>query len=333
MSKEKDLSKPLKEFKWQVDLLYDGRRLDKFVHHKSPWRSRNIVQNIIREDKVLVNGEVAKANYRLRKGDIVVAKLDIPDVDLSEIVVDVIYEDDYLLCVNKQPGILVHPAGKRLFGTLINAIHAKYKDEPEVQPMLCHRLDEFTSGALLLAKNSNVKRYIQRRFEANEVDKAYLAIVEGDVPDDGGEVAVTVGAFRGEAPDYRTRMAANVEWGQKAKTEYVVEERFRSHTLVKCILHTGRTHQIRVHMNHIGHPVLCDDVYTGRELVSRADLGLEGAEPVLERQALHSWTLSFIHPVTEERLTIEAPLAEDISRTLELLRGRCADEEKHVERT
>jgi 23S rRNA pseudouridine1911/1915/1917 synthase len=326
--REKDLSKPLEQFEWEVDLLYDGRRLDKFVHHKSPWRSRNIVQQVIRTGSVFVNGEQAKANHRLKKGDVVTVKLNLPEVDLSEIKLDIVYEDDWLIALNKQPGVLVHPAGKRLFGTLINALHARYKDEPDVNPMLCHRLDEFTSGALLVAKDANTKRYVQREFEAGRVDKSYLAIVEGDMPADSGQIEASIGAFQGEAPDFRTRMAANVPWGQDALTEYAVEERFGEFTLVRCILHTGRTHQIRVHLNHIGHPVVCDSVYTGREKLTRADMRLSGDEPVLSRQALHSATLRLVHPATEENLTIEANLAEDMSSMLELLRGRSGNEAK-----
>lgn len=328
--REKDLSKPLEQFEWEVDLLYDGRRLDKFVHHKSPWRSRNIVQQIIKSGSVSVNGEQAKANYRLKKGDIVTVKLNLPDVDLSEIELDVVYEDDWLVALNKQPGVLVHPAGKRLFGTLINALHARYNDEPDVNPQLCHRLDEFTSGALLVAKDANTKRYVQREFEAGRVDKSYLAIVEGNMPADGGRIEASIGEFRGEAPDFRTRMAVNVPWGQAALTEYAVEERFGDFTLVRCLLHTGRTHQIRVHLSHIGHPVVCDSVYTGREKLTRVDIGLAGEEPVLSRQALHSATLRLVHPVTEEYLTIEADLAEDMSSMLELLRGRSGNEAKQA---
>jgi 23S rRNA pseudouridine1911/1915/1917 synthase len=329
--KKKDLSKPLEKLEWEVGLLYDGRRLDKFVHHKSHWRSRTTVQQIIKDGGVTVNGEPGKANMRLKKGDLVVVKLNLPKVDLSEIKLDIIYEDDLIIALNKQPGMLVHPAGKRLFGTLINALHARYKSEPDVTPMLCHRLDEFTSGALLIAKDANSKRYIQREFEAGRIDKTYLAIVEGNIAEDEGRIDVSVGAFKGKAPDYRTRMQADVPWGQEALTEYRIEERFGDFTLVRCILHTGRTHQIRVHLNHIGHPVLCDSVYTGREKLTMADLGLEGDEPVLERQALHSATLKFMHPLREESLTIEADLAEDISRTVKLLQGRSAHETKRTE--
>lgn len=329
--KKKDLSKPLEKLEWEVDLLYDGRRLDKFVHHKSHWRSRTTVQQIIKDGGATVNGEPGRANQKLHKGDLVVVKLNLPEVDLSKIKLDIIYEDDLVIALNKQPGMLVHPAGKRLFGTLINALHARYRDEPEVTPMLCHRLDEYTSGALLVAKDANTKRYIQREFEAGRVNKEYLAIVEGDVPEDTGEISVTVGAFKGSAPDYRTRMQADVPWGQEALTEYRVEERFGNFTLVRCILHTGRTHQIRVHLNHIGHPVLCDSVYTGRDKLTMADLGLEGDEPVLERQALHSAILKFVHPLREESLTIEADLAEDMSRTVKLLQGGSAHETQCLE--
>jgi 23S rRNA pseudouridine1911/1915/1917 synthase len=239
--------------------------------------------------------------------------------------------DVLMVALNKQSGILVHPAGKRLFGTLINVLHARYKNELDITPMLCHRLDEFTSGALLVAKEANTKRYIQREFEAGRVEKSYLAIVEGNIPDEGGRIEATIGAHRGKAQDYRTRMAAGVAWGQEALTEYSVEERFGDFTLLRCFPHTGRTHQIRVHLNHIGHPVACDGVYTGRSALTCADLGLEGEGAVLERQALHSATLKFVHPLSEESLTIEANLAEDMSRTLELLRGRCGHEEKQAQ--
>lgn len=329
--RKKDLSKPLEKLEWEVGLLYDGRRLDKFVHHKSHLRSRSLVQKKIREGSVLVNGQPGRPNTTLKKGDLVTVKIDMPKVDLSEIKLDIIYEDDYLIALNKQPGVLVHPAGKRLFGTLINALHARYKSEMEVTPQLCHRLDEFTSGALLVAKNANVKRYIQREFEAGRIEKSYLAIVEGDITGDSGRIEVSIGRSKEKGPDFRTRMAAGVPWGQESLTQYHVEERFGDFTLVKCLLHTGRTHQIRVHMEHIGHPVACDEVYTGRGRLTRADLRRQGEDVVLARQALHSEMLKFVHPVTQERLTVRADLAEDMSSMLELLRGRSPDEKEQAQ--
>ncbi len=329
--RKKDLSEPIEKYEWEVDLLYDGRRLDRFVHHKSHWRSRNVVQQIIRSGAVSVNGQPGKVSTRLRKGDIVTAVLNLPKVDLSQIKLDIIYEDDIIVALNKQPGVLVHPAGKRLFGTLINVLHARYKDEPDVTPMLCHRLDEFTSGALLIAKDANTKRYIQREFEAGRTQKSYLAIVEGKISEDEGRIDATIGPSRAKGPDYRSRMATGVPWGQEALTTFTVEERFGDFTLVRCSLHTGRTHQIRVHLNHIGHPIACDEVYTGRGALSRADLGLEGEGEVLSRQALHSASLKFVHPLREESLTIEADIAEDMSRTIELLRGRNSHEEKQAQ--
>jgi len=272
---------------------------------------------------VLVNGKESKPSRILREGDVVFVKLDVPEVDLSSIPLEILFEDDDVMVVNKPAGYMVHPTGRHIFGTLLNAIYKRMKDRGEIEagyePLLCHRLDKNTTGALLLAKKKDSRRILQEAFEAGEVEKMYIAIVEGVIDTDGGELDYPLAVKRGE----KCLKMEVKEWGYPSLTLFSVKERFpvgSGFSLLECDLKTGRTHQIRAHLAHFGHPVLCDEVYGVRTELLKKDIGLEpGDEVLFERQALHSFRLAFPHPKKGEVVEVEAPLPEDIKRLLSVL--------------
>lgn len=320
----RDLSEPERERFFKVDLLYDGRRLDKFLRHKMRWKTRGELQKRIRDGFVLVNGKEVKPSRILREGDVVFVKLDVPEVDLNSIPIDVLFEDDEVMVVNKPAGFMVHPTGRHVFGTLLNAIYKRMKDRGEIdagyEPLLCHRLDKNTTGALLLAKKKDARRILQEAFEAGDVGKVYISLVEGMIDVDGGELDYPLAVKPGE----KCLKMDVKEWGYPSLTVFTVRERFPlgdGFSLVECDLKTGRTHQIRAHLAHFGHPVLCDEVYGVRTELKKGDLGLEPKDKVLfTRQALHSFRLAFPHPKKREVVEVEAPLPTDIRMLLSVLR-------------
>ena len=319
---KKDLSSPPGPIVLTVDILYAGRRLDKFVAHRLPNWSRTLIQKKIRSDEILRNNGAAKPNDLLRAGDKVIIKPEAPEVDLSLIPLRILYEDDYFIAVDKEPNILVHPAGRQTFGTLINVLHFHYKKlgNESVTPLLCHRLDRETSGVLLVAKNALARRFMQSEFEEGRVRKEYIAVAEGIVSEDSGIIDRTLRKAKTTLSE-KPRMEVNSACGQRSTTEFTVLERFEpasespksGATLLSVTPRTGRTHQIRAHLAYIGHPVLCDKVYGTVKNVSC------GAQVLLSRQALHSHKISFNHPTDGEK-TIISPLPADIAGALRALR-------------
>ena len=308
-----------------------GLRLDQFLKLKLRWRSRTKVQELIDEREVTVNGQRLDRSYRVKLGEIVRLPVPPPPPEqverMGEIPLDILYEDEQLIILNKPPDLVVHPAGKHKYDTLINALHLRYRDREDpakdVIPKLAHRIDRETSGVLIALKTRRTDRSVPMIFEQTEVRKEYLTIVEGVVRDDSGLIDLPIGREEG-AEDFKTGRVVR-EDGQSARTGYEVVERFKGFTLVRCRLFTGRMHQIRVHMKALGHPVLCDKMYGLRAEFKLSEArGLkdgEADEVVLSRQALHAHRLTFEHPVTRKPLTVEAPLPEDMTRTVEALRG------------
>lgn len=307
-----------------------GLRLDQFLKLKLRWRSRTKVQELIDEREVTVNGQRLDRSYRVKLGEIVRLPVPPPPPEqverMGEIPLDILHEDDQLIILNKPPDLVVHPAGKHKYDTLINALHLRYRDREDpakdVIPKLAHRIDRETSGVLIALKTRRTDRSVPMIFEHAEVRKEYLTIVEGVLRDDSGLVDLPIGREEG-AEDFKTGRVIR-EDGQSARTGYEVVERFSAFTLVRCRLFTGRMHQIRVHMKAIGHPVLCDKMYG-----LRAEFKLSEARPLkpgeedrvlISRQALHAHRLTFEHPVTRKPMTVEAPLPEDMRRTVEALR-------------
>ncbi len=289
-------------------------RLDRWLTAQFPDVSRSQVQKWIREGRVLLDSEpVSKGGVRLEGGERVTVLKPPPTPTVPEpepIPLDVLYEDDQVLVVNKPAGLVVHPAPGHPSGTLVNALLARYpqlaQDGME-RPGIVHRLDKDTSGVLIVAKNTAALEFLQRQFRRREVQKEYLALVHGH-PDSTRGV---IGAPIGRDPRHRQRLWVVPE-GRPATTEFEVQERFPGYALLLVRPVTGRTHQIRVHLAAIGHPVVGDPVYGPRR---------RGRELPLKRHFLHAWRLTITLP-NGRRVTFEAPLPEDLEKTLAVLRAR-----------
>jgi 23S rRNA pseudouridine1911/1915/1917 synthase len=308
-----------------------GLRLDQFLKLKLRWRSRTKVQELIEERAVTVNGQRLDRSYRVKLGEIV--RLPVPPpppeqvVRMGEIQLDILHEDDQLIILNKPPDLVVHPAGKHKYDTLINALHLRYRDREDpakdVIPKLAHRIDRETSGVLIALKTRRTDRRVPMVFEHAEVRKEYLTIAEGVLREDSGVIDLPIGREEG-AEDFKSGRVVR-EDGQSARTGFEVVERFKGFTLVRCRLFTGRMHQIRVHLKAVGHPVLCDKLYGLRAEFRLSEARAPGAGEadavLISRQALHAHRLTFEHPATGKPMTVEAPLPEDMRRTVEALRG------------
>ena len=314
---DRDLSVPEQQVSFEVTPAFDSMRLDLYLKRHLSWRSRNAIQTLIKGGSIRVNGELLKAGRRVYVGDHVTIDLDPIDpstIRHHEIPLAFLYEDEHIAVLDKQPGIIVHPVSHQLYNTLINAIYYHYRTrlgQPHVSPRLGHRLDRNTSGVLLISKNKDVRRTVQEIFESHRVQKAYVALVHGSLADDEGLIDAPL------APEKRefggVRMVVRDD-GSASSTRYRVLERFESYTYVRLEPKTGRTHQLRVHMQHLGHPILCDDLY-GRE----SALGV-GGRVLLDRQALHSCMLRFPHPVTEQDMNVECDPPGDMTTVLDALR-------------
>jgi len=297
-----------------------GQRLDKYVAQAIPDLSRSRAQRLIGEGLVTVNGRVAKPSYRVEVGDLVMVHIPPPEpveVRPEPIPLDIIYEDDNIIVVNKPAGMVVHPAYGHSTGTLVNAVLAHCpelaKAEDELRPGIVHRLDKDTSGLIIVAKNEGARRHLQRQFKAREVRKVYLALLEGWLEPARGVIEAPIGRDKNR----RKRMAV-VKEGREARTEYQVVEYFGHeasrvsppYTLVEAEPKTGRTHQVRVHFAFIGHPVAGDRVYGFRKQ------RLKG----LRRQFLHARALGFRLPGSDEYIELTTGLPDDLRVVLEELR-------------
>jgi 23S rRNA pseudouridine1911/1915/1917 synthase len=317
----KDLSKPTTELTRRVTEAESGDRLDHVLAAWITWRSRNDLQERVRAGTVLVNGGKTKSSARLRAGDLVTV-LVTPDaearVDAASIPLRILHEEPLFVVLDKPAGAVIHPVGRYVLDTLMNVLHARYRPEGIV-PMVVHRLDKDTSGVLVVAKDEAARKVLGAAFEGRGVEKDYLALVHGAVPGDR-----TIDLPIGPDPSgYNKTKMACVPDGRASLTALRVEERFERATLVRCTPHTGRQHQIRVHLAAIGHPILADALYSGRETVTRAELGIAGEPPdaiALARQALHAARLRLPHPATGAPMEFSAPLPDDLDKLIALLR-------------
>lgn len=318
----KDLSQFLEEVRLPVGRDASGERLDLFLTDKIFWRSRTDLQNRIKRGKVLVNERRAKPSTRLQTGDevcVIVEPSDLPDQDPAKIALDILHEEAGFVVVAKQAGLVVHPTGRHVYDTLMNALFLRYRENGEteegVEPHVVHRLDRDTSGVICVAKNFAVKKNVSEQFEARTPRKGYLALVEGRFPEDPVDCNAPIA--RDLKAEIKLKMCVQ-EDGLASHTRFEVVENFREHALVRCLPKTGRQHQIRVHLAHLGHAILCDPLYGDPR-----SLGFDAeAEPLLERQALHAETLSLLHPEkANETISFRAPLPPDMSAMAEGLRG------------
>ena len=297
----------------QADETYMDERLDKFLNAMLPDQSRSYLQKIIKDGNVLVNGESKKSSYRLEDGDEVTAdlpELKSPDIEPENIPLDILYEDDSILMVNKPKGMVVHPSAGHYTGTLVNAVLWHCQGQLSgingvSRPGIVHRIDKDTTGVLVVCKNDAAHNAVAAQLKEHSITRKYRAIVHGVIKEDEG----TVDAPIGRHPTERKKMASGVKNGKRAVTHYRVLERFQGYTYVECQLETGRTHQIRVHMASIHHPLLGDTVY-----------GPAKDSHHLEGQTLHAMVLGLIHPVTGEYLEVEAPLPEYFENLLKKFR-------------
>jgi len=309
----------------QVGSSIKERRVDKYLHGRLRDFSRVMLQKQISTGAVKVNGKTVKPSFKLSPGDEIDFILPEPprkDIVPEDIPLNIVYEDDDMIIINKQADMIVHPARSNTRGTLVNAL-AFYSDKlsrglGEFRPGIVHRLDRDTTGVMVVAKNDTAQWKIAKQFERRQVKKTYLAIVHG-VPE---LTADRISAPLGMHPRVREKYAIRPEIGKEAITFYEVIESFRGFSLLKLAPQTGRTHQIRVHLSYLKHPVVADDMYGGKLVypwqLKDAETAVE--EPVISRFALHASTLEFKHPTTEEVVKFEAPLPEDMQNLLDMLR-------------
>ncbi|MDY0354479.1 MAG: RluA family pseudouridine synthase [Sedimentisphaerales bacterium] len=301
------------------------RRIDKYLHGRFRNLSRHFIQNAIRAGSVKVNGEPVKPSFKLSHRDVIEFVLPEPEkkeIEPEDIPLDVLYEDDDLIVLNKPPDLIVHPARGNKHGTLVNAL-AHYSEQlssglGEFRPGIVHRLDRNTTGVMVVTKHDVAQWKVAKQFELRQVQKSYLAIVHG-TPE---LTADRIDAPLGVHPKIREKYAVRSETGKEAVTFYEVIEAFRGFSLIHCKPRTGRTHQIRVHLSHLKHPIVADDMYGGKLVYpwQLADTEPAVEEPAIARCALHAWTLEFTHPTTEQRVRFEAPLPADMQTFLDLLR-------------
>ncbi|MCP4452405.1 MAG: RluA family pseudouridine synthase [Planctomycetes bacterium] len=301
------------------------RRIDKYLHGRYGNFSRRFLQDTIKAGHVQVNGQPVKPSYKLTAGERIELVLPTPqkkEILPEDIPLNVVYEDDDLILINKQANIIVHPARGNKHGTLVNAL-VHYSDTlssglGEFRPGIVHRLDRNTTGIMIVAKNDEAQWKVAKQFENREIQKEYLAIVHG-TPE---LTADRINARLGVHPRIREKYAVRPERGKDSVTFYEIQEAFVGFSLLKCAPRTGRTHQIRVHLSHIKHPIVADDMYGGKLVYpwQLENTEAEAQDPCLARCALHAWTIEFKHPTTEKMVKFEAPLPDDMAYFLEMLR-------------
>lgn len=302
----------MESFRYQIGLDEDDERLDKWISITLPDLSRSYIQKCIKENAVLINGQPQKASYRLRVEDEIVfniPKAVEPNIEAEDISLSILYEDEDVLIVDKPKGMVVHPAPGHYSGTLVNAVMYHCKDRLSgingvLRPGIVHRIDRDTTGSLIICKNDYAHHAIARQLKEHTITRKYRAVVHGVITSDTG----TVDAPIGRDPKDRKKMAVVNVNGKPAVTHYTVLQRFKDYTYIECQLETGRTHQIRVHMASIGHPLLGDEVYSRL----KSPYHLQG-------QTLHAMTIGFIHPVTGAYIEVTAPLPEYFVHLLHIL--------------
>lgn len=290
-----------------------GTRIDKFLADHMEGASRSFLQKLIKEEQVLVNEKPVKANYRLSLDDkvtITIPEAKEPEIEAENIPLDILYEDSDIIIVNKPKQMVVHPAPGHYSGTLVNALmYHCGKDlsgiNGEMRPGIVHRIDMDTTGSLIVCKNDMAHQSLSEQLKEHSIKRVYEAIVHGNIKEDEG----TVNAPIGRHPIDRKKMSTHAKISRNAVTHYKVLKRFGNYTYIQCELETGRTHQIRVHMASIGHPILGDMVYGPKKC----------PYPNLQGQTLHAKTLGIIHPRTGEYLEVNAPLPDYFEKLLKIL--------------
>lgn len=297
---------------WRVEEGTQVQRLDVYITTKADF-SRSAVQGLIKKEQVLLNGKPTKANVKVTAGDEIfleVQTVAVESLEAENIPLDVLYEDTDIIIVNKARGMVVHPAVGNYQGTLVNALMYHCKDlsgiNGELRPGIVHRLDKDTSGVMVAAKTDAAHLGLAEQIKAHSAVRSYYALVHGNIVENKGTIQAPIG----RNPKDRLKMAVVFANSKEATTHFRVIERYGKYTLVECILETGRTHQIRVHMAYIGHSVINDPLYGYR----KDNFPIQG-------QALHSRTLDVVHPITAEKMHIEAPLPQDFLDCISLIKS------------
>lgn len=312
----------------EVDPKQELTRIDVFLMSRIQNATRNRIQNGIKDELVKVNDKPTKANYKIRPGDIITTFLTEPprnaDIIPQDIPLDVVYEDDDLMIINKKPGMVVHPGYNNWDGTLVNALTFHFQNLPtsangEARPGLVHRIDKNTSGLLVIAKSEVAMNGLAKQFFDHSLERKYQALVWGEPKEDTGTITANVG--RSLKDRRMTTVFPDGDFGKHAVTHYKVIERFHYVTLIECQLETGRTHQIRAHMKYLGHPLFNDETYGGNrilkgEVFSKYKQFVQNTFNVLPRQALHAKTLGFVHPVTKKFMQFNSELPEDFTEAI-----------------
>ena len=299
-----------------IDKTNEGTRADVFLAGYDSKITRSRAQKLIEEGNAAVNGRTIKTSYRLCEGDAL--EYTVPaaaetEITPEDIPLDIVYEDKDMLVVNKPQGMVVHPAAGNYSGTLVNALMYRCGDElsginGEVRPGIVHRIDKDTSGLLLAAKTNAAHIGLAEQIKEHSLTRAYIALVHGGFKEDSGIIALPIGRH----PTDRKKMAVTYKNSREAVTHYNVLERLGKYSLVECVLETGRTHQIRVHMSHNGHPIVGDKTY-----------GVKKEEFSLSGQLLHAYKVGFIHPISKKYMEFSAPLPDYFEKVLYILRNKC----------
>ncbi|MGL5980153.1 MAG: RluA family pseudouridine synthase [Phocaeicola sp.] len=327
-------------FRFVVDKGQTAMRVDKYLFERLVNSSRNRIQQAADAGFIRANGKAIKSSYKIKPLDTITVMMDRPryesEIKAEDIPLEVVYEDDDLMVINKPAGLVVHPGCGNYHGTLVNAIAWHLKDNPNYDPNdpqvgLVHRIDKDTSGLLLIAKTADAKTHLGLQFFNKTTRRRYQALVWGTITNNEGTIEGNIG--RNPKDRMQMTVLTEPEQGKHAVTHYNVLERIGYVTLVECILETGRTHQIRVHMKHIGHTLFNDERYGGSEVLkgthfSKYKQFVMNCFDTCPRQALHAMTLGFIHPRTGKEMNFTSPLPEDMSYLIEKWRGYISNREE-----
>jgi len=326
---ETEENKLFEHFKYIVDPGQSPLRIDKYLFNKIENISRHRIQETAKSGNILVNETAVKSNYKVKPGDVVSIVFEYPPREIEiipeDIPINIVYEDDDLLLVNKQPGMVVHPSYGHYSGTLLNALAYHLRDNElfksdDNRPGLIHRIDKNTSGILLIAKTEDAKMKLSKQFFDRTTNRRYIALVWGNFEEEEGTITGHIGR------NLKNRKIMDVfpeaEYGKHAVTHYKVIERYGYVTKVECRLETGRTHQIRAHMKHIGHPLFNDEEYGGDRILKGTTFTkykqfVQNCFNVLPRQALHAKSLGFVHPATGKDMFFDSDIPDDMAAAIE----------------
>jgi 23S rRNA pseudouridine1911/1915/1917 synthase len=320
-------------FRMVVDKGQSLLRIDKYLMHRLQNASRTKIQAAADNDCIVVNDRAVKSSYKVKPGDVITIVLPHPPKDTEivpeDIPLEIVYEDDDLLLVNKHAGMVVHPGYNNVSGTLVNALAWHFKDLPfakdnNIRPGLVHRIDKNTSGLLIIAKNEHAMTHLAKQFYVHSIERAYVALAWGNLEHDEG----TISGYIGRSPKDRKifQLYTDEQKGKWSVTHYKVLERLENVTLIECRLETGRTHQIRVHMQNIGHPLFGDSTYGGDSIrkgtvTAKYKQFVENCIELCPRQALHARLLGFKHPKQNKAMRFEMPIPTDMQALIDKWRG------------